>query len=87
VGIVLVAVNVVSAHADGARIFSGVASHYGKNYRGLTVAGDTYDPAKFNAAHRTLPFGTRLHVTDPVTRRSVTVVVNDCGPLVEGGCA
>lgn len=36
------------------------------------------------AAHRTLPFGTRLRVTDPKSRRSVVVVVNDRGPFTKG---
>ena len=36
------------------------------------------------AAHRTLPFGTRLRVTDPKTHRSVVVIVNDRGPFTKG---
>jgi rare lipoprotein A len=70
--------------ADGTRTFSGFASHYGKGYKGNTAAGDPYDPDRLTAAHRTLPFGTRLHVTELKTQRTVTVVVNDRGPFVEG---
>jgi rare lipoprotein A len=43
-----------------------------------------YDPKKFTAAHRSLPFGTRLRVTDPRSRRSVVVIVNDRGPFTKG---
>ena len=44
---------------------SGVAAYYSKDYQGRTASGERYDPNKFTAAHRTLPFGTRLRVTDP----------------------
>ena len=64
--------------------FSGVAAYYDKNYRGRTAAGDQYDPGKLTAAHRSLPFGTRLKVTDRKTGRSVEVVVNDRGPFTRG---
>jgi rare lipoprotein A len=64
--------------------FSGVAAYYDKNYHGRTAAGEQYDPGKFTAAHRTLPFGTRLKVTDRKSGRSVEVVVNDRGPFTRG---
>lgn len=66
------------------RQFTGVAAYYSKGYRGATARGDRYDPSKFTAAHRTLPFGTRLRVTDKRTGRSVTVVINDRGPFTRG---
>lgn len=72
-----------SAHAQSKQ-FSGVASYYDKNYKGRTASGETYDSSKFTAAHRTLPFGTRLAVTDPRSHRVVTVVVNDRGPFTKG---
>lgn len=68
---------------DGWRI-SGVAAYYSKDYRGLTASGELYDPNKFTCAHRTLPFGTRVLVTDLRTRRSVVVTVNDRGPFNKG---
>jgi rare lipoprotein A len=71
------------AHAQSKQ-FSGVASYYDKNYKGRTASGATYDSAKFTAAHRTLPFGTRLAVTDPRSHRVITVVVNDRGPFIKG---
>jgi rare lipoprotein A len=64
--------------------FSGVAAYYDQHYHGRTAAGDQYDPHKFTAAHRTLPFGTRLKVTDRRSGRSVVVVVNDRGPFTRG---
>lgn len=64
--------------------FSGVAAYYDKSYKGKTARGEHYDPEKFTAAHKTLPFGTRLRVTDKHSGRSVDVVVNDRGPFTKG---
>jgi len=75
---------VVPSLAQAPKEFSGTASFYGKNYSGKTASGDRYDGRKFTAAHRTLPFGTRLRVSDKRTRRSVTVIVNDRGPFIKG---
>lgn len=72
------------ACAQSARVFSGLASYYDKDYAGKTAAGDLYDGAKFTAAHRTLPFGTRVVVTDKRTNRTVTVTINDRGPFIKG---
>jgi rare lipoprotein A len=72
------------AFAESPRQFSGVAAYYSTNYSGRTARGDRYDPGKFTAAHRSLPFGTRLRVTDPRSQRSVVVVVNDRGPFTKG---
>jgi rare lipoprotein A len=49
-----------------------------------TASGQRFDPQGMTAAHRTLPFGTRLIVTNPRTGKSVTVVINDRGPFVSG---
>jgi rare lipoprotein A len=72
------------AFAQSPRQFFGVASFYDKNYKGKTASGETYDGTKLTAAHRTLPFGTRLAVTDVRTHRTVTVIVNDRGPFSKG---
>lgn len=64
--------------------FSGKAAYYDKNYKGKTASGQLYDSAKFTAAHKTLPFGTKLRVTDARSGRSVVVVVNDRGPFTPG---
>lgn len=59
----------------------GVASWYGREFHGrLTASGERFDMKKFTAAHRTLPFGTQLIVTNLENGRSVKVVVNDRGP-------
>jgi peptidoglycan lytic transglycosylase len=49
-----------------------------------TASGEKFDPHELTAAHRTLPFGTRLRVTNLANGRSVTVRVNDRGPFVRG---
>jgi rare lipoprotein A len=72
------------ASANGSKQISGVASFYSKDYKGPTASGQQYDPNKFTCAHRTLPFGTRVRVTDPKTHRSVEVTVNDRGPFTKG---
>ncbi|HVL81307.1 MAG TPA: septal ring lytic transglycosylase RlpA family protein, partial [Actinomycetota bacterium] len=52
----------------------------------VTATGERYDPRLLTAASRTLPFGTRLVVTEMSTNRSVVVRVNDRGPYVDGRC-
>ena len=49
-----------------------------------TANGQHFNPMGNTAAHRTLPFGTRITLTNPHNHRSVTVVVNDRGPFVHG---
>lgn len=68
----------------GARI-DGLASWYGQQHQGLkTASGETFDKSKLTAAHRTLPFGTRLRVTNVENGKTVVVRVNDRGPHVAG---
>lgn len=63
----------------------GVASWYGGKFHGRqTASGERYDMHAMTAAHRTLPFGTRVRVTDLTTRRSVVVRINDRGPFIDG---
>jgi rare lipoprotein A len=59
-----------------------VSAYYWQGQR--TANGERFDPQGMTAAHRTLPFGTRLTVSSPRTGKSVTVVVNDRGPFVSG---
>jgi rare lipoprotein A len=62
-----------------------VASWYGEPFHGrLTASGERYDMHGFTAAHRSLPFGTRLKVTSAATGRSSVVTVNDRGPFIRG---
>lgn len=63
----------------------GVASWYGGKFHGRpTASGETYDQLELTAAHRTLPFGTVLEVTNLDNGRKVRVRVNDRGPFVRG---
>jgi rare lipoprotein A len=60
---------------------TGKASWYGKRYHGRTTAsGARFDMNAMTAAHRTLPFGTRVRVTNLANRRSVVLTINDRGP-------
>jgi rare lipoprotein A len=49
-----------------------------------TASGQAFNPRAMTAAHRTLPFGTRLDVTNPRTGKTVNVLINDRGPFVRG---
>ena len=61
----------------------GVASWYGREFAGhRTASGERFDPAQYTAAHRTLPFGSRVRVTH--NGRSVVVRINDRGPFHGG---
>jgi rare lipoprotein A len=63
----------------------GLASWYGEPFHGRpTASGEIYDMNRFTAAHRVLPLGTTLVVTNLANGRSVQVRVNDRGPFVRG---
>jgi rare lipoprotein A len=67
-------------HASGVQ--RGLASWYGALHHGRrTASGEIFDQNALTAAHRRLPFGTLLHVTNERTGRSVVVRVNDRGPF------
>ena len=59
-----------------------VATFYTSGRR--TASGQTFDPNGYTAAHRTLPFGSRVTVMNPQNGNSVTVVINDRGPFTRG---
>jgi rare lipoprotein A len=60
---------------------TGVASYYAREFHGrATASGRTYRKNELTAAHRTLPFGTRVRVTNLENGRSVVVTVTDRGP-------
>jgi len=61
---------------------SGLAAVY--SLRGRTASGETSDPARLTAAHRTLPFGTMVRVTSSRNGSSVIVRINDRGPFTRG---
>ncbi len=62
---------------------SGIASVYAYN-GGRTASGERMNDGALTAAHRTLPFGTMVRVTNARTGRSVVVRINDRGPFVRG---
>lgn len=71
--------------AEGQSLGSGVASFYASKFHGRrTASGQTFDNGGLTAAHRTLPFGSQLRVTNPANGRSVVVTVNDRGPFTRG---
>lgn len=70
--------------ASHAQVQTGKASFYADKFEGTTTAsGDKYRHSKLTAAHKTLPFGTRVKVTNLSNNQSVEVVINDRGPYVE----
>jgi rare lipoprotein A len=63
----------------------GLASYYANRFHGRrTASGARYDRTQLTAAHRSLPFGTLVRVTNPHNRRSVVVRINDRGPYIRG---
>jgi rare lipoprotein A len=69
-----------SGHSD-----AGQASYYGNEFHGRKTAnGERFDQGQLTAAHRTLPFGTRVKVTNTQNGKTVVVRVNDRGPFVKG---
>jgi rare lipoprotein A len=66
----------------GHRSFSGIASYYGNEAGNKTASGQRFNQHAMTAAHRSLPFGTKLKVTHG--SRSVIVTINDRGPFIRG---
>jgi len=67
-----------------AQVQTGKASFYADKFEGsLTASGEKYKHSKLTAAHKTLPFGTKIRVTNQSNQQSVEVIVNDRGPYVE----
>ncbi|WP_052600637.1 septal ring lytic transglycosylase RlpA family protein [Microvirga lotononidis] len=73
------------AGSSGKVIQSGRASWYGPGFHGRrTASGETFNTNDLTAAHRTLPFGTKVRVVNKKTGRSVVVRINDRGPYAHG---
>jgi rare lipoprotein A len=69
----------------GAKAASGSASWYGPGFHGRKTAnGERYDMYAMTAAHRSLPFGTKVRVTNRSNGKSVVVRINDRGPYAGG---
>jgi rare lipoprotein A len=87
-GVAAVCICIVAAVANGSPPPSsqeGLASVYAKHFNGRsTASGERYDSRALTAAHRTLPLGTEIRVTNLENGKSVRVRVNDRGPHVRG---
>lgn len=70
------------AYGGGGGAGGGMASYYWQGQR--TASGASFNPDGLTAAHRTLPFGTRVRVTNQSNGQSVVVTINDRGPFVGG---
>jgi len=69
---------------NGAFAESGVASVYSTESGSRTASGQPLNPSALTAAHRSLPFGTKVRVSNRRNGRSVIVTINDRGPFVRG---
>ena len=66
------------------RVMTGEASWYGPGFYGnRTASGEIYRPGTMTAAHRTLPFGTKVRVTNLWNGRSAVIRINDRGPFID----
>jgi rare lipoprotein A len=72
----------VTPSSGSGRSFSGMASFYGNESGSKTASGQRFNQNALTAAHRSLPFGTKLRVTHG--GRSVVVTINDRGPFIRG---
>jgi rare lipoprotein A len=72
----------VAPSSGTGRTFSGMASYYGNESGSKTASGQRFNQNALTAAHRSLPFGTKLRVTHG--GRSVVVTINDRGPFIKG---
>jgi len=71
--------------ASATSVQEGEASYYADTLDGnKTASGEIYDKSALSAAHRSLPFGTKVKVTYLKTGQSVVVVINDRGPYAKG---
>ncbi|KPJ54137.1 hypothetical protein AMJ39_01670 [candidate division TA06 bacterium DG_24] len=85
IGLVAAGCATTERYRSGGRVFKGYATYYGRQYHGrATASGEIFDMYAMTAAHRTLPFGTRVRVTNCANGRSVVVRINDRGPFVQG---
>jgi rare lipoprotein A len=85
VAVLLLPSAVPAAGADEWYLERGTASWYGEPFHGLeTASGEVFDMNQLTAAHRELPFGAEVRVIHLRTGASITVVINDRGPCIDG---
>ena len=74
-----------STTTSKSKVIDGKASYYANMFQGRKTAnGQIFDQGKLTAAHRTLPFGTKVKVTNINNHKSVIVTINDRGPFIRG---
>ncbi len=72
-------------NAEVVTVMYGKASYYGTEFDGRSTAnGETFSNREYTAAHKSLPFGSMVKVTNLVNNKSVVVRINDRGPYVAG---
>jgi rare lipoprotein A len=82
--LVTLVLSAMSVQVSAADYSEGWAAYYSNVLHGRTTAsGAIYDKNAMTAAHKTLPFGTRVKVTNLANGKSVTVTINDRGPFTE----
>jgi rare lipoprotein A len=80
----LVKVGEAADDTDGEPAGEGVASFYGNELAGnRTASGERFNPKELTAAHRTLPIGSKIRVTNKANGKSVVVRINDRGPFAK----
>jgi rare lipoprotein A len=81
---VLYIASIITALIGTSNAEDGIASHYDKSSGGRVACGGPLNEGGMTAAHRTLPCGTKVRVTNKKNGKSVTVTINDRGPYVGG---
>lgn len=80
----ILAVTLCAAAVGAANAESGIASVYSYKSGSRTASGEPLRPSELTAAHRTLPFGTQVTVTNNRNGRTIVVRINDRGPFIPG---
>lgn len=83
--VVLFSVLSITNTTQAKSVYHGTASYYGYKFHGrLTASGARYNQWAMTAAHKNLPFGTKVRVTNLANKRSVVLKITDRGPYVRG---
>lgn len=81
---IILSLSLLSAAVAFGQVQTGKASFYADKFEGSpTASGEKYKHSKLTAAHRSLPFGTKVRVTNMANNETVEVIVNDRGPYVD----
>lgn len=84
IAVILFSVGLISIFNQPTFYQVGIASWYGPKFHGkVTASGEVYDMYKLTAAHKSLPFGTRVCVVDLEANRRVAIRINDRGPFIK----